>query len=123
MQTMNVFHEPSAITYCDQHFHVVDELGHCPACEAPATDPPTPSPWVDFHAVKRWWQRVNPAVEQADAIASVRRIVMEGRRVSWPAAVAGCSYFSHGDWPGVVVVVRAETNCALTILTIIDEAA
>jgi hypothetical protein len=122
MQTMNVFHEPSAITYCDQHFHVVDELGRCPVCDA-EPEPPTPSPWVDFHAVKRWWQRVNPAVEQADAIANVRKIVMEGHRVSWPAAVAGCSYFSHGVWPGVVVVVRAETNCALTILTIIDEAA
>jgi hypothetical protein len=118
---MNVFHEPSAITYCDQHFQVVDDQGRCPVCDAPAPEPPAPSPWIDFHCVQRWQQRVEPAAGQVDAIASVRRIVISGRRVSWPTAVNGCAYYAHPDWPRVCVVVKLETNAAITVL--IDEAA
>src|ERR1700693_6289495 len=111
---MNVYHPESNTVYCDAHFQVVDEQGHCPHCDAPAAlEPPAPSPWVDYHCVQRWWQRVEPAATQADAIASVRLIVMAGRRVSWPTAVDGCAYYAHPDWPRVCVVVRLETNAAV----------
>lgn len=117
--TMIVHHRESNTVFCDAHFQVVDAQGRCPACEAPvAPEPPTPSPWVDFHCVQRWQQRVEPAAEQVDAIASVRRVVMEGRRLTGPPRKPGCAYYVHPGWPGAVVVLKESTNAAITVLTV-----
>jgi hypothetical protein len=109
---MHVFHEPSGITYCDQHWYVVSAEGCCPRCDTELT----PSPWVDFHCLVRWIQRVEPDATRWTAIKSVRRIVMQGQRRAFARAAPGCAYYSHPQWPHIVVVVKAETNAAVTVL-------
>ncbi len=114
MQLMNVHHEPSGIAYCDVHYRVLDEQGRCSSCQAE----PAPSPWVDHHCILRFRERAAP-VTPGYAIACVRRIVMEGRELTeteWGDRLPGCLYYMHPEWPSAVVVVRADTNAAITTL-------
>jgi hypothetical protein len=119
--TMSIVHYlefDTTYSYCDRCLRTLadgDEQHRCePEPEPPAE--PAPSPWVDYHCVRRWHERVDRDAERVDIIAAVGRIVTAGRRVSW-SLKPGCVAYAHPDYPGTVIVVRLSSNAAITCLT------
>jgi hypothetical protein len=106
---VNVYHQPSDTWYCSKHYVVLDADRRCGRCHGGST-------WVKAHCVERWQERIEPGVSRSQAMAAVRKVVREGRRMSeTKGRLPGTGCFTHHDWPDAVVVVELSKATATTV--------
>jgi hypothetical protein len=75
--------------------------------------------YIDSHAVQRWLEHVDRWTPYGQALRFIDEFIKDGVRLSeppdWTTAMPCHEYYTHQDWPGVVVVFEPNKRHVVTV--------